>query len=207
MTIIEFAYLSLPPPTTSKTPKLLENLITVTKVIEGSSQLPTRFFSSVEDENVMFVIGGWPSKSAHQDGFDGSAEQAKLFPLIEGMMQIDWMEYFDVPHEGIPTWSSYLLATLWRCGDLDPERKEELQSKLTGQFRDSAGHEDALVIAQNIRKERQNLEEDLIIAFSGWPDADAAKRFEEGIKVGCDMGGIMSHPQSYLMERTQLLSS
>lgn len=92
MTIIEFALLHLPSPTTSTTPTLLANLLPVTSIIQASSGLPTRFFSSRDDPHTMFVIGGWPSVEAHRDGFEGSEEQKGLWPLLDGVMGIEWME-------------------------------------------------------------------------------------------------------------------
>lgn len=44
----------------------------------------------------MYVLGGWPSQETHQHGFSGSQEQMELIRGIEGLMEINWMEYLGV---------------------------------------------------------------------------------------------------------------
>ena len=211
MSIIEFACTSLPPPTDSQAPQLLKNLVTVTDVIQASSHLPTRFFSSTTDDRVMFVIGGWPSQSAHQDGFDGSTEQAKLFPLIEGMMQIDWMEYLDTKHDNVPTGSQCLVATVLRCGVLKDDARQQtwdgLQQGLKAALEKQEGQGSQtgipIVCAWNLKKGKQDGEEDVLVCFSGWENAGAASQFVDGL-TGTGLPELVKKSESYFMKRTEL---
>lgn len=201
MTIIEFALLNLPPPTTSTTPALLANLVPVTSIIQASSGLPTRFFSSRHDPHTMFVIGGWPSVEAHRDGFEGSEAQQGLWPLLDGMMGIEWMEYFDVEHGALPAekdGGGCLLVGVWRLGDvLGVGAREGVERTVR-----MAWETERFVCAWNIKKERQDHEEDVLVGFLG-VRLDAAGEQVEKMK-GIAVEGVTSGAEVYLMERTVL---
>ena len=200
MTIIEFALLKLPPPTTSITPKLLANLVPVTSIIQKHSGLPTRFFSSRHDPHTMFVIGGWPSAEAHRDGFDGSEAQRGLWPLLDGMMGIQWMEYVDVEHGMLPAemdGGGCLLVGVWRCGVVGEEVREQVERVVR-----KAWETERFVCAWNIKKGQQEREEDVLVGFLGLGQGVLEDWIEKMKSI--EVEGVTSGTQVYPMERTVL---
>lgn len=156
----------------------------------------------------MFVIGGWPSVEAHRDGFQGSEEQKRLWPLIDGLMDIQWMEYVDVGNGRVPEAARegrkgwVLGVASWRVGVLNLEQRTRLQERKKEHTHEGAGiHE--VVWAWNIKKGQEHGEEDVLVELGGFEERSAAEKWAGNIQ-GVKSDSSEKTPEVFLMERTKL---
>ena len=170
MAIIELAHIQLKDGVKASDPDLLRNLKEVKRVIEEYSKLPTLFFEQADDPTVMYVIGAWPNKETHENGFNGSPQQAEILGLIKDQMGIDWMHYMDIDQKKIPV-DSPVLALI----------KETLPKHINRASFDQdfaqataslGGARYGAVGAWNLRKDIH--EPDVRVHFTGWETVDEA---------------------------------
>jgi hypothetical protein len=212
--IIEFAVLHLPTPTTSSTPALLRALGPVTSIIQSASTLPTRFFTDLNDPHVMYVIGGWPSVEAHRDGFEGSETQAGLWPLLDGMMEIKWMEYLAVEEGRLPEdkdrkadameTGRCLGVAVWKVGVLEGnDGRETVEEAVKRDFEGEAERGlGKLVWAWNIKKGKADREGAMLVGFAGL-EVMAAERWADKVRK-LEVSGLDLRPEVFVMQRTLL---
>ena len=127
-------------------------------------------------------MGGWPSQSAHQHGFDGSAKQAQIIDLIKDQMNIKWMNYFDVPYSQIPGKGAGKLlcaVVLTFKGFLHSKRqRDEINRHLQGSM-----EADRITVESWNLKKASSEEDDVLVLWSEWADSDAegAERWARGV--------------------------
>ena len=154
-----------------------------------ASGLPSIFLADLNSPNKMYVLGGWPSQDAHQKGFEGSEEQEQLIEGIKDVMEISWMEYFDVEIRklaGMGMEGACLVGVVVGCGDRGRGSSEENRDGdgdgTTSRVVEDAcrrvmGRDDVLT-ARNLKKEKEEREEDYVVMFA------AAAGLEEGNELG-----------------------
>ena len=129
------------------------------------------------------MIGGWPSQSAHQQGFDGSAKQAQIIDLIKDQMDITWMNYFDVTYPQIPgKHSGTLLCAVVLTFEsvVSPgSQRDEANSPVKNAMR-----ADGAVVASWNLKKASSEEDDILILWSEWADRnqESAEQWARGIE-------------------------
>ena len=132
--------------------------------------MQTLFFSQIDDPTVVFVIGAWESKDAHQHGFDGSPQQAEIINLIKDQLGIEWMHYMDVEQSKIPINAPVLAiikATLPKGTS-----KVAFDQEFASRTRTLGGGRYGAISAWNIFK---NHKEDTVRTnFSGWESIEEA---------------------------------
>lgn len=178
MPIIEFVHLTLPPPHTTTSGSLLSTIAPSCQVMGAASGFPSIFFSDLTDESKMYVIGGWHSQEAHQKGFNGSAEQGKLIEGIKGVMEIEWMEYFDIPITEVGKEGRLdkkcVVAVIWDCGDSISEDEKRVVGNW---FKEMGGGDE--VTGWNLKKKEKENEDSYLVLFEGF----------EALEEGKVMGG------------------
>ena len=151
------------------------------------------------------MIGGWPSQSAHQQGFDGSAKQGQIVDLIKDQMDITWMNYFDVPYAQIPgKHAGGLLCAVVLIFEsfLTPERQRD---KVNNLVKESVEADRRVVTSWNLKKVSSE-EDDVLVLWSEWADGEAAgaERWARGIEQTLDSAAKFKGWNVKLMELVDL---
>ncbi len=147
----------------------------------AASGLPSIFFSDLLDESKMYVIGGWPSQEAHQKGFNGSEEQAKLIEGIKGLMDIEWMEYVDLEigklGQGGRLEAECLVAIVLGCGYSEVGNARGF---VEGLCKEQAGTD--AVMGWNLKKKEKEREENYLVLFEGFEGLEKGREMGESVK-------------------------
>jgi hypothetical protein len=102
MGIIEFAHVKLVGGLTVSDPLLRQNMQKIIEVVGAYKHLETLFYVEVDNPSVLYVIGAWESQEQHQNGFNGSPEQAMILELVKDQMHIDQVYYLDLELSTLP---------------------------------------------------------------------------------------------------------
>lgn len=110
-------------------------------------------------------------------------------------------QYLDVEHGSLPAekdGSGGLLVGVWRVGVLgDASARERVERSVR-----TAWEKERFTCAWNIKKGRQEREEDVLVGFLGVGQGAAGEQVEKMKSVAVE--GLTSGAEVYLMERTVL---
>lgn len=96
MSVTEFALLRLLPSITTTSPTLPANLKAARDAMQSFSGFPFSFYSCVEDPDIIFIIGGWPSAKFHWESWIPSKQNQGLLSLFEDEVEVELMFHVDV---------------------------------------------------------------------------------------------------------------
>ena len=190
MAVTELARLRLLAGTEPSTPTLLANLAKAKAVMEEASGFKFHYYHCVEDPNVIFIIGAWPSVQFHMQHFIPGRPNQELLALLKDQVTVEWMFHLDIdPTKGqLPLTRDFVAIGrhFIKEGDLDGfratfgENKHALESFIGGPsqfawgFRMDKGFDPSL--------EREKQEE--FVLFTAWNSVEHHCEFakEDGLK-------------------------
>ena len=102
MPVTEVAQLTLQLSTDVSSPSLLANLAKAKSVMEKASGFEFRYYHSVEEPNVIFILGAWPSVDFHMQEFIPGQPNQEVLELLKDMVTVDWMFHLDLDQSEKP---------------------------------------------------------------------------------------------------------
>ena len=99
--VLELALLRILPPFTISDTSLRANLTFAKQVLQSNSTHPFHIYSQLEDPSYIYLIGSWPTLSAHRT-FLASPENKALLARLSDQATVSWMFHVDVPLDVIP---------------------------------------------------------------------------------------------------------
>lgn len=91
MPTLELLKLQLKPGVAATSPQLLSVLSSVRASVKTGSH----FYTCIEDNSLLYIMGEWPSLSAHKD-FLASPDREKVLAPQDGLATFEWCEHIDM---------------------------------------------------------------------------------------------------------------
>ncbi|KAK6371279.1 hypothetical protein LTS17_009010 [Exophiala oligosperma] len=113
MPVTELALLRLRPGTEWPTAELNAKLRQAKRVMETASGFDFRYFRAVEDPDVIFIFGAWPSVEFHMTNFIPSQDNQELLELLKDQVTVEWMFHLDIDQtHSPPPWHTNVIAVV-----------------------------------------------------------------------------------------------
>lgn len=164
MPALELLKLQLKPGISPTSPALLKVLSEVRAFVKTGS----RFYTCLEDNSLLYILGEWPSLEAHK-AFLASPERERALTPQDELAEFVWCEHIDMPgnmSDVLPLEAPVLaLARLWIKPDATSCEKFE---KLVRKYRDEivTGSSSDLIF-DGWRADQKDEEKEYIM-LSGW---------------------------------------
>lgn len=91
MPVTELARLSLQSGTEASSPDLLANLARAKEVMEEASGFRFQYYHCVEETDVIYILGAWPSVDFHMQEFIPGKPNQEMLALLKDQVTVDWM--------------------------------------------------------------------------------------------------------------------
>jgi heme-degrading monooxygenase HmoA len=157
MPVTELAKLTLHPGVEASSPTLHANLLTAKLAMEKSSGFTFHYYQCVEDANVIYILGSWPSVKFHMQEFIPSQANQELLALLKDQLTVEWMFHVGIDQTAHPLPLSRKMVAIGRHfikhGEKDKfwntfsENKHELENfvgeggKVVGAWRVDKGYD------------------------------------------------------------------
>ncbi|KIW96266.1 uncharacterized protein Z519_03334 [Cladophialophora bantiana CBS 173.52] len=124
MAVTELARLSLQSGTKASSPSLRANLARAKDVMEKASGFEFWYYHCVEEPNVIFLLGSWPSVDFHMHEFIPGSQNQELLALLKDQVTVDWMFHLDIDQntQSLPPNQEVLAIDRCTVKDGDKER-------------------------------------------------------------------------------------
>lgn len=100
MPVVELAKLRMRHGKQQVSLSLSQSLLHAKRVMEEASGYPFTFLQSIEDPNILLIIGAWPSVEFHVQEFIPGPSNKELLELLKDEIDVDWMFHIDIrPNE------------------------------------------------------------------------------------------------------------
>ncbi|KAL6245612.1 hypothetical protein RBB50_007611 [Rhinocladiella similis] len=113
MPVTELALLRLRPGTEWPAAELIAHLRKAKSVMESASGFKFCYYRAVEDPDVIFIFGEWPSVEFHMTNFIPSQENQELLELLKDQVTVEWMFHLDIDQTQSPLpWHRRVIAVV-----------------------------------------------------------------------------------------------
>ncbi|OAP58200.1 hypothetical protein AYL99_07290 [Fonsecaea erecta] len=102
MAVTELARLRLQDGTEASSASLHANLARAKNVMEEASGFEFWYYHCVEEPNVIFILGSWPSVDFHMHEFIPSPQNQELLALLKDQVTVEWMFHLDIDQRTHP---------------------------------------------------------------------------------------------------------
>lgn len=102
MAVTELALIRAQPSVSVKSPELLENLSIAKSAMESATSATFYYYHCIEDPSLIYILGSWPSISAHMDSFIPSPQNQHLLQILKDQIAVEWMFHIDVDQAACP---------------------------------------------------------------------------------------------------------
>jgi hypothetical protein len=194
MPVLEVLQLKIKPTISASDPAVLTSLQTVrTSLAEKIHPTHSRFYQSIEDPSLIFVLGLWTSLSQHQD-FLSSPLRAQILAPQEGLLDFSWCVHILLEKmEELPLEAP--VVAIARIGVKSGEHLK-LHEEITGKYREMLAERTrpfGVVEGWAVDHEGPELEKENII-ITGWEKKEDHLAFGAGLREKFeDYRGLRDH--------------
>ncbi|KIY00353.1 uncharacterized protein Z520_04038 [Fonsecaea multimorphosa CBS 102226] len=96
MAVTELARLRLQDGTEASSPSLHANLAKAKDVMEKASGFEFWYYHCLEEPNIIFILGSWPSVDFHMHQFIPGPQNQELLALLQDQITVEWMFHLDI---------------------------------------------------------------------------------------------------------------
>ncbi len=102
MPVTELARLIVQPGTDVLSPELLANLAKAKDAMQQASGSNFWYYQCVEDPDVIFILGSWPSVDFHMLEFIPGQPNQEILALLKDQVTVEWMFHLDIDQRTHP---------------------------------------------------------------------------------------------------------
>jgi hypothetical protein len=97
MSVLEICRLQIKPNISANDPSVLKSLIEVRSSLKSKvTNTNSRFYQCIEDPTLIYILGVWPTISAHHD-FLSSPRRSEILLPQEGLLDFHWVMHMPLP--------------------------------------------------------------------------------------------------------------
>lgn len=170
----------------SPSPDLLEKLAKARSVMEKASGYEFHYYRCIENPELIYIIGAWPSVDIHMQEFIPSPANQDLLAILKDDIAVEWMFHLDIDQtkHKLPLHRPTvgIVRHFIKDGQKDQfqktfkENKHHLESFIGGEEAVVGGYRLDFGFDPSLESDRND---DEFVLFTGWNDVEQHGSFAE----------------------------